>query len=461
MSTNNPSSFPPPPAGGTNQTIPSTTMTPVGAPIPGSGTAANSANTATPSNQGITFTPPPMNAIIQQIPIVGTLDLSAAQTIQQNQAAYTYLSGSITPRGQEITVNRLADLSTADDKRYVLQVTITNTNADIVQGDLASPPVSTRYGSNAPSSAGGSGSSPRSALQAQSASYFAIDSTVQPFDVNIAPTATLHATEIASLNAALDFLTSTSNAHAVALDVLERDNAGNISSPPQTHAVVLWKNSHTVPAIITLIDPSKTAFSLSLLDHLTGPNTPVRSATVAGSIVTGNVLYGSGGKTIGLVTDANLLQSAQPVSLPNLSLNARDCIDIAIKLIYEIEIQEAKPSSNAPDMPSIIKTITNQVKAYQGGTPTTLSAKQLLPELLHPEAQNSVPDIRNHEAQRRTTVSSAAAPKQSAKGKRTAATASSAPATQGAVPSSNTANASSAPGAAAPSGTAAKIPPGA
>lgn len=426
---------------------------PVTAPPGGASTTILSTNPpgiAIPGTGGTAPTSPAVTATIHTFP----LSLTAVQTIQQNQTEYTYLSGSLTPRGQQITTVRLGDVNDAsDDKRYVLKVVITNTQANIVQGDLACPSVT------ASSSTGGGG---LSALQGQSATYFAIDPTVPNFDVNNI-TALLHPAEIASLKSALDLLNSNSNSnsnpkvHAVALDVLERDQQGSIKSPPQTHAVVLWKNKRA-PAgpTITLIDPSKTTFSQSLLDYITDPSNSntLLGNSFNGAIVIGKVLYGRGNKAppnhkdhkdIGLVTDANPLQQVQQVQPPDLSLVARDCIDIAIKLIYEIEIQEAYSSGGALDIQTIIKTITNQPNAYHGQTSVTSATLLTKKHLSKPEAQNSGPVIRSHEAQER-----AAGPKQSAKGtKKTAST-------------SSTATSSSAPGTAAPSGaTTSNIPAGA
>lgn len=380
-----------PPAG--NQ--PGTSSNSTGVPGGGStvsnaqNTIANASSSSSNTNQAQPIPVPPLP--IASLITTGAqfnFDLSNAVRIRTNPNQYPYFaSTSLTPRNQDVRVDRLGN--------NIWRVEIANVNAISVPGDpaVAVPSSSNSTGHNA-------------TLQSQSAVHFVIEPISGGGNTPVPP-ATLHPIEQDALTHALNFLTTPNNpVHTAAVDIFDRNLA-------QTHTVVLWRNNN----MVTLIDPSRQQFSDRLFDYMCALPGQQQYDRVR---IAGDTVYGSGGNPIGLVTESGILpqqlQQLNPQIQQQLSPNgnARDCIDIALKLIYELEILETKRAGQAislQDIQDIIKTVTNQPSAYleKKTSHSNAAGKALMSELSRPTAQNSDPAIRQQELQRRAAIPSHAA----------------------------------------------------
>jgi hypothetical protein len=115
------------------------------------------------------------------------------------------------------------------------------------------------------------------------------------------------------------------------------------SGQPEVHSVVLWKKSENE---VALIDPSNKKYSAHIKTALTAK---YRDLTILSSPIAGNILYGPGDKDTGF--------SDENVAFPS----PRDCIDIAVKIGFEINEQQKhglveEIESNA------FKRLTNQYR---------------------------------------------------------------------------------------------------
>lgn len=237
-------------------------------------------------------------------------------------------------------------------------------------------------------------------LQDQSATHFAIN----PTQVGLNPIlriGELHPAEVAALNQALELLNSQERPHAVALDILERDDEGKINSPIASHTVVLRR----LNKIFTLIDPNQESFSRNLFKYMQANKESLPGLLdkeLERPTIVGSSIYGPGEKKTHWVTNPGIQQSDQ------LAGNARDCIDIALKLIYEIERHPEQ------DIQDIVKILTNQRKAYltEGQKPRDINNQNIDAVLSFPSAQNSRADIRAEEARYRAFIFKAATAQQ-------------------------------------------------
>jgi hypothetical protein len=113
---------------------------------------------------------------------------------------------------------------------------------------------------------------------------------------------------------------------------------------PETHAIVLWKKSEDE---IVLIDPSKREFSEHIVESL---NLLLSgTATVSAADIKGEVIYS--------------VKQGEPEyhdpCLPN--PKTRDCIDIAVKIGFEIsEQQKASTSATSDILARVFERITNR-----------------------------------------------------------------------------------------------------
>lgn len=104
-------------------------------------TSVHASNSSSNPNQvqPIAYALPPSIASLDKSGTRHTfpLNLANAQTIQADPNNYSYFgSTSLTPRNQDITVQRLGDVTNLSDaNRYVFRVDISNANATSVPGD--------------------------------------------------------------------------------------------------------------------------------------------------------------------------------------------------------------------------------------------------------------------------------------------------------------------------------------
>jgi hypothetical protein len=118
--------------------------------------------------------------------------------------------------------------------------------------------------------------------------------------------------------------------NVVCVDFFVRDENNMIKGREElaeTHTVVLWKTSFKNATKYIIIDPSDVTFSiflLGLLQHIAPPGCMISNFDVAGG-----VLYGPGQDKTGY----NF-----PLELPR----PRDCIDISVKIAFELNEQQKK-----------------------------------------------------------------------------------------------------------------------
>lgn len=112
----------------------------------------------------------------------------------------------------------------------------------------------------------------------------------------------------------------------VICDILVRKNDYSLSTiaiekqlHPETHSIVLWKEKNN----IILVDPSNSNFSFPLLNAIKEVASLYKFSDF--SIGMQGVLYGHGGKKVGREND-----------------QSRDCIDIAVKILFELNAQTAE-----------------------------------------------------------------------------------------------------------------------
>jgi hypothetical protein len=169
----------------------------------------------------------------------------------------------------------------------------------------------------------------------------------------IIPSNRLHLVEEELFNRALEKLDDVSLPSAnntVVVDILARLGArlkiieGELL--PETHAIVLWK---PVEDYIVLIDPSRREFSEHIAGALNLKFDGMPKFIVAALL--GSVIYASQGKETGYSEYSN------PEPKP------RDCIDIAVKLAFEISERELESSDKLEikDKLAMLEQVVSQV----------------------------------------------------------------------------------------------------
>ncbi len=155
----------------------------------------------------------------------------------------------------------------------------------------------------------------------------------------------LHPLELTLLTEASTILMADNKSCGVICDIFVRKD-GKISKTsedtPETHSIVLWKES--IPgqeSQIYVIDPNKSNFS----SHLIPAFKNIFSLSVVNAMQ--GTLYAAGGKEIGRAFD-----------------NARDCIDIAVKIIFELLEQTKIANFETPllKLDKVFSQISNEPK---------------------------------------------------------------------------------------------------
>jgi hypothetical protein len=129
--------------------------------------------------------------------------------------------------------------------------------------------------------------------------------------------------------------------NVVLVDIFDRSSGLIKEGHSQTHTIALWKKKDNE---IVLIDPSKTDFS----NHLCKPLQSIFGTNIHSLIVLDDVIYGSGGKETGY--------SEYNIFMPK----PRDCIDIAVKIAFELNEQQKSTLDLQKTSNNAIMQISNQ-----------------------------------------------------------------------------------------------------
>ena len=168
----------------------------------------------------------------------------------------------------------------------------------------------------------------------------------------------LHPYEIELFGLAINYLGKTESAeayvqnmsldklyanNAVLVDIFDRSTGFVNADDNQTHTVVLWKKTD---GEIVLIDPSNVNFS----NHLNSQISQIFKITVSLPTVKGDVIYGTQGKFTGY--SGYDIQDPLP----------RDCIDIAVKIAFEINEQQKENTDIGQIEENVFSQISNKSK---------------------------------------------------------------------------------------------------
>lgn len=169
-------------------------------------------------------------------------------------------------------------------------------------------------------------------------------------------TKTLHPIEHNLFKKAFDYLISVQSTekylttgkelypnNVVLVDIFARENDAikNDKGVPETHTIALWKKKAEE---IVLIDPSKVDFS----SYMKKPLMELANITITTLEPTGKILYGSEGKP----TEYSAYSNPKP--------SPRDCVDIAIKVGFEIQEQQKSCSKLQDIQNNMLQQISNQ-----------------------------------------------------------------------------------------------------
>lgn len=161
---------------------------------------------------------------------------------------------------------------------------------------------------------------------------------------------------------------------------LEKDQTNNYSGYVETHAVTLWQKD---PTVIVLIDPSSIKFSRRIVETYNKlfPNAAPKLSMSYRAAGANNVSqmyssYDAKGATTGN-SEVHILATN----------NARDCIDVAVKIAFEIQAQHRKGTPNQLMEEEVEKVLSNNSKL------NTKAAKKL-PLAIIRTPQSSISGIR-------------------------------------------------------------------
>lgn len=116
---------------------------------------------------------------------------------------------------------------------------------------------------------------------------------------------------------------------------------------PETHTVVLWKKAEQE---IVLIDPNKFEFSNHISTQQIQALTTLTISSIIPLRLEGDIVYGTQGKTTGYS------EYTDPNPLP------RDCIDIAVKIAFEINEQQKENIDIKQIEEKVFSQISNKLK---------------------------------------------------------------------------------------------------
>lgn len=202
----------------------------------------------------------------------------------------------------------------------------------------------------------------------------------------------LHHIELFILQKALEKLYSSPTVSTVIMDIFATDkNTGEIRftsingqtiNTPETHSVVLWKKNANNLNQVFLIDPSNVTFSERL--DKAYPNydkgTTLVPSTLTKATIPGKVIYNGGDATIprGYID----VDSSVPT--------ARDCVDIAVKIAFEIQVQIAINTPAHGIEAAVYAKISNQMQLND----TLRPRKNPLNGTILRPIQSSIPELR-------------------------------------------------------------------